>query len=228
MRGMMSSRKRRRRSRRSMRCALVVVAVMCILTSIAISLLRLADRRMIPVALAIAGEHIRARTNAIYQAALEDVVKTRGLVSDDFYIKTTDEEGRLADLSVNTLLVNAVCAELAVRISEGLATDGEDIVEVPLGTLLDIRILANHGTRCRIRVRPMGGVNVDYESSFTSAGINQVNFQIWLKIESSAQVINPLQDGEIRMTRHVPLVNTVFAGQIPTMVFAPNSMGGGS
>jgi len=227
MRGMMSGRRQRHGVRRGARRARAVKWVcMALLFAVAIvtaagALLRLADRRMLPVAVAVAGEHIKARTNAVYQAALEKAVASRSLVSTDFYTKTVDADGRVMDISVNTILVNAICAELAVSISEVLAAEGAEAVDVPLGLLLGVHSLANRGPRCRIRIRPMGGVQVDYESSFTSAGVNQVNFQIWLCIESSVGVVNPLQQAEIKMSRRVPLVNTVFAGQMPAVVMAP-------
>ena len=178
-----------------------------------------AERRLMPVVLAFAGAQIKADTNRVYQEALEAVLASRGVVSEDFYQKTMDEAGRIADLSVNTLLVNTLCAELAVRITDGLMKEHAETVRVPLGLLLGMPMFAHTGPSVGVWIQPMGGAVVDYESEFASAGINQVRFEIWLQIESAVRVVNPLQSGDVQMSRRVMLVHTVFAGEVPGVVF---------
>jgi hypothetical protein len=68
---------------------------------------------------------------------------------------------------------------------------------------------------------PIGAANVEYHTSFTSAGINQINFQVWLTVTAAMQIVNPLQTREAAVERSVPLVNTVFAGEIPEIFFWP-------
>ena len=209
---------RGRKKRRQMyRAALVLVLVACL----AAGCLHLTDKALVPVAYALAEGQLSAKVNAVYQEALEETIAERRLVSSDFYHKTVDENGRIAGLSVNTLLVNSLCAALAAHISQELAAQGFLAVEVPLGAILGVDILANMGPRVRVNLLHAGGATVEYESAFEAAGINQINFRIWLRIASSLRTANPLRDGTLTMTRDVPLVNTVFAGEIPSVYLSP-------
>ena len=241
MKGMMSGRRARRGFRRSadrgrglkmlqLLQPFVTTLVVLGIVTLLFQLLRLADRRMMPMVMAIAEAHMAARTNAAIQAAVAEAIAARGVESADFYTKTVDAEGRLCDLAVNTVLVNAMCAELAVLVAEGLSMGGAEgseglaAVEVPVGMLLGVRTMAHWGPRCRVLVRPVGAVQVEYETSFEAAGVNQVNFQIWLRVEVRGRVVNPLgvypdSAAEVRTVRRVALVNVVFAGEMPGVVW---------
>ena len=206
-----------KKSRRTARAALVLLTLVCL----AVWGFRLADRALMPAALTLASGSLSAVTNRAYQEALEEVVTARGLVSSDFYAKSVDESGRLTDLSVNTLLVNAVCADLAARVSASLSARDALAVQVPLGALFGIDLLANAGPRVTVRLLHAGGAEVTYASAFESAGINRVHFTIWLTITSEIRTANPARGGVLTMTRDVPLVSTVFAGEIPAVYLAP-------
>jgi len=68
----------------------------------------------------------------------------------------------------------------------------------------------------------MGNAQVDYETGFEAVGINQVNFQVWLKVDSVIAVVNPLQRQEITVSRKVSLVNTVITGEVPSVYLSPS------
>jgi len=195
----------------------MVLAALGLLCMLAFLLARYVDARLMPVAAELAAARIQADTNRVYARALAYTITARGLTSEDFYSKRVDAAGRVADLSVNVLLVNEICAALAEGISDGLSAGVLQAAEVPLGALLGVQALANAGPRYRLRVQPVGGVLVDYASSFEAVGINQVKLEIWLTIESAVRIANPLRQEEIKLSRRVPLVHTVFSGEIPAV-----------
>jgi len=120
---------------------------------------------------------------------------------------------------VNTVLVNALCAEIADNISYEFISPNSKTISIPVGTLTGIDLLANVGPSYNVRVLPHGSAEVFYESHFESRGINQVNFQVWLDVAVNMRIINPLMPGEIVVERRVPIVNTVFSGKIPENFF---------
>jgi len=106
---------------------------------------------------------------------------------------------------------------LALDISYELANVTHDPLEilVPTGLFTGIPIFAGLGPDIAIKVIPSGEARVEYETSFSSAGINQINFQVWLVVESTMHIVIPLQEEVITVSRRVPLVNTIFAGVVP-------------
>jgi len=175
------------------------------------------DRRILPLVMEISNIHAAAGINRVIARDLAVALDERGLASEDFYIKTLDGSGNISSLSVNALLVNEICAMLAGGISTALANSAQQEVFVPMGMFTGINAFAAMGPAYKVRVMPVGFASVDYSSSFVSAGINQINFQIWLDITASVRVVIPLNPQTVSISRRVLLVNTVFSGEVPSV-----------
>jgi len=191
-------------------------AALFIIISTSVFLVRL-DMALFPIALQAAEVLARARINEVINEATISAIEGRNLVSEDFYNISIDDDGRLNTLSLNTVLINYLSNEIAVAMSRELAQKDIERIEIPYGALTGIRVLANFGPRYAVYLQPMGDVVVDYSSSFSSVGINQVNFQVWLNINTRMSIINPLQSNDVTLERRVPLVNAVINADIPNV-----------
>lgn len=174
-----------------------------------------ADKKAFPQIYEIAHIKSKNKINTAINFSITEISKEMELKAPDFYFKSFDESGRVCDISVNTILVNEFCALLAERISSRLLHMGNEVVSLPTGSLSGIRYFANLGPDYTVYVTPMGDAFVNYDCSFESVGINQVNFQLWLIVDTSAKVVNPLQSQDINLSRKVALVNTVITGEVP-------------
>jgi len=183
--------------------------------SLMLAIFFMADRNLLPAVVTIANQRTVGLINNIINDSLLNTITAHDLSSEDFFTVSTDENGRISSLSVNTILVNQVAGALAVDISEGMLAEEMMGIDVPIGLFSGIQIFAGLGPTYRVNVVPAGDAIVEYETSFTSAGINQVNFQVWLNVETQMRVVVPLQDVVVTVNRRVPLVNTVFAGEVP-------------
>ena len=173
------------------------------------------DELIMPAVFATYEMRIKNDINAVINTAIEGIMSDWDLQAEDFFTNVTSDDGQITSINVNTVLVNSICGSVAAYISEHLSEIRTDEVRVPAGALLGIEAFANIGPRVRIEIKPVGNVIVDYETTFASVGINQVNFQIWLIVNISVRIVNPPQDSEITLSRKVAIVNTVFSGQVP-------------
>ena len=180
------------------------------------------DKRLMPSVLTVVDMKSKTKINAVINDSVGEIVKELGVSSSDFYERTTDGDGRILSMSVNTLLVNDICSRVAMDVSGKLVTLEKEKISMPLGSLLGIQAFANHGPDYTVTIIPMGNAQVDYETGFEAVGINQVNFQVWLKVDSVIAVVNPLQRQEITVTRKVSLVNTVITGEVPSVYLSPS------
>lgn len=64
-----------------------------------------------------------------------------------------------------------------------------------------------------------GEAEVDYETEFTSAGINQTNYKIWLTVNITISLVNPLYDRKANLSRKIMLADTVIKGDLPSNYF---------
>lgn len=183
---------------------------------------RVADETIIPAVTTIANQRVVTVMNEVINTSLTSIVGGLELTSEDFYNMSLDGAGRLNSLSVDTILVNQVAAQLAVDISTALSSDDPMQVGVPLGLLTGIPIFAGLGPDFNVSIVPAGEARVEYDTSFTSAGINQINFQVWLYVEANMRIVIPLQEATVPVSRRVPLVNTIFAGEVPDGMLLTN------
>jgi sporulation protein YunB len=160
----------------------------------------------------------RSAVNELLADSTRAYVREQGIASEDFY-SLSQSEGMLSSLEVNTLLVNDICAEIADKVSFGLSELGEQELTRPAGTLGGWNFLAGRGPLVGVKIQPRGSVMVDYGSDFVSAGINQINFQIWLDVRAEVNVVSIRRESPIVVERRIPLVNTVFSGDTPDTYF---------
>jgi len=202
-------RKKANRGKKAMLMAIIVVGLGGYLV------FGVVNRTILPAVTTIASQRAVTFINEAINESLIDIIAAFDLTSEDFYSMTQDEVGRLTSLSVDTILVNRVASLLAADISAQLSAEGYMRVGVPIGLFTGIPIFAGLGPDFHVSVIPAGEATVEYETSFASAGINQINFQVWLYVETNMRIAIPLQQDSIPVSRRLPLVNTIFAGEVP-------------
>lgn len=169
-------------------------------------------RFVMPISVKICQKYAITSINNIIQNSMYSASKN--IKSEDFILRS-DNNGRLEYLSVNSIIVNNICAETASTVSQNLNNLTTSKIRLPLGVFTGLPILSRFGPSTTIRLQPIGDATADYETSMTQAGVNQVNFQVWINVHTTVSIVNPLWSKDLEITRKLTLVNTVFNGEIP-------------
>ncbi|MCL2618290.1 MAG: sporulation protein YunB [Defluviitaleaceae bacterium] len=201
----------------------VAVVFAAVVLTLGLGMTRIDDRLM-PIVTAQTNEMARNIMNRAIDASL--VYAGAGLDTSDFVVKTFDADGMVLSLNVNTMLVNLVCNAMAVNMSSILGPPKSERLHIPIGSLLNVDVFGNVGPTIPVSFRYVGGAVVDYETEFRAVGINQVNFRLWVVVDSSIRVVNPLEDKDVMMTRKIALIDTVFSGRVPHMYLNMGQGGG--
>lgn len=167
---------------------------------------------VMPISVKICQKYAITSINNIIQNSLYS--SSKNIKSEDFILRS-DNNGRLEYLSVNSMIVNNICAETASTVSQNLNNLTTSKIRLPLGVFTGLPILSHFGPSTTIRLQPIGDTTADYETSMTQAGVNQVNFQVWINVHTTVSIVNPLWSKDLEITRKLTLVNTVFNGEIP-------------
>jgi sporulation protein YunB len=173
------------------------------------------DRRILPLVLEAAELRIQTEINNVINSVVLEIIIKNQVTAADFILENQITASAKPVLSVNTVLVNEICNAAAQAISARLNNLEPEIASVPIGMVLGLDTLSQIGPRFTFTMAPIGNALVNYESSFTAVGINQVHFSVWLEVESIVRIINPVQSSEIHVTRHVSLVDTIISGTVP-------------
>ena len=140
------------------------------------------------------------------------------------YACAMDANGKVSMVQADTAAMNYLSAQLIAGAQEQLRSADAQTLEVPLGSLLGGQILSQTGPNIVLKVKPIGSVKMDFETTFEQMGINQVRYQVSLMVESDARLLVPFSGEKISVSYRLPISETVIVGDVPdTYVFVPEN-----
>ena len=124
-------------------------------------------------------------------------------------------QGEIISLTTDSGAMNQLRLELVSDVCQAL--DGIEISElkIPLGSLLDSELVWARGPYITARALWVGSVSAEYESDFSSAGVNQTIHQIWLDLSVPVTVLLPGESLAISVQTSICIAETVIVGQVP-------------
>ena len=190
---------------------LVAAAVMC-------AAVRLTECALRPVLAAAARYQVRSQvTAAVEQWAARDL-QERGVDYSDFVSITRNEAGEITALSADMARLNLLRAELSAHLLERLE-DSQLELTIPVGSLLPLEPTWARGPELHLRALALGTASAEFESEFTSAGINQTRHRLWLRLSVPVTVLLPGGGEEVAVDSRLCVAETVIVGQVPQTWF---------
>ena len=132
-----------------------------------------------------------------------------------------DSAGTITALTTNTAAMNQLRAELIGVVLEAL--DGVDVsqIQIPLGSLVDLDLLWGLGPTMKVHAMTVGTVEGEFQSQFSSAGVNQTLHKIDLELAVPLTLMLPGGAVETVCETQIPIAETVIVGQVP-QIFLQN------
>ena len=179
---------------------------------------RVTERALRPVLAAAARYQVRSQvTAAVEQWAARDL-QERGVDYSDFVTITRNEAGEITALSADMARLNLLRAELSAHLLERLE-DSQLELTIPVGSLLPIEPTWARGPELHLRALALGTASAEFESEFTSAGINQTRHRLWLELSVPVTVLLPGGGEELTVDSRLCVAETVIVGQVPKTWF---------
>ena len=190
---------------------LVAAGVMC-------AAVRLTECALRPVLAAAARYQVRSQvTAAVEQWAARDL-QERGVDYSDFVTITRNEAGEITALSADMARLNLLRAELSAHLLERLE-DSRLELTIPVGSLLPLEPTWARGPELHLRALALGTASAEFESEFTSAGLNQTRHRLWLELSVPVTVLLPGGGEELTVDSRLCVAETVIVGQVPQTWF---------
>ena len=177
-------------------------------------LLTLFDRKVMPSVLNISETMMRAEAIKTINTVSVEVFDEEASKKDIVKIER-DKNNKINSISADTILLNKLSSEIAIRCNERLEELGAKGIEVPLGWMTDKSVYYNLGPKITIEMEPLGNIESSYESVFESAGINQTRHKIYLNVKAKIKIIIPMYTKELEVDAQIPLSETIIVGEIP-------------
>ena len=191
--------------------------VLAVLMGAAVLLVSIAvERALAPVLMAMAKREVENRPVEAITGAVQEQLTGRYRPEDVLQVRY--QGGRPVFVQVNTPLIVDVQARVLRAVQARLNTLRGTPVSIPLGAALGSELLAARGPEIGVRMVPLGRVDVDVQSRFESAGINQVRHSVVLLVRTTIGVVIPLYGDTVPVEVSLPLVETVIPGEVPPWV----------
>lgn len=198
---------RRKRGAKGRRLLLIIAAAL----AATLLLLIIMDRALIKPLRALAAETVLKNANdAVNLAVIECGTGDTG----DIAVLETDSSGN-SFLRVDASKLNSRAAEIAVRAQEKLASVGKLGVEIPLGSATGSAVLTGTGSMLRVEFSPTGNVTQSMRSSFTSAGVNQTKYSVYLTLKSEIAFVLAGRSECVEVVHTEILFETIIVGGVP-------------
>lgn len=192
--------------------ALLTLAVALLVAGTVIALL---EAKLRPVVAEIAAAQAQNTMTAVIENAVTADLAARQVGYSDLIVIQRDEGGAITALTTDMARMNLLRSELTAAVLEAL--EGVDVsdVQVPLGSLFDLEPLWAKGPALKAKAMTVGTVRAEFDSQFTSAGVNQTLHRIWLEVDVPMTLLLP--GGEVEASLHTRLcvAETVIVGKVP-------------
>ena len=173
------------------------------------------DMRLSPMVRTAAVRRARSIATYVISETVCSCIEEEGVSYDDLVSLEKNNNGEIAALTTDIVRLNKLKSNIAVQIYDNLSNIDKDKISLPIGTVLDNGILAGKGPKINISIKPVGSVTTDYENVFISAGINQTNHRIMIKINVTFSVIMPFRSISETVETSVCAAETVLVGSVP-------------
>ncbi len=150
---------------------------------------------------------------AMNQAIAE--VMGSSVTYSDLMRVTSDQQGRVAMIEANAMLMNDISSQAALAAQRNLDALADQGVRLPLGAALGVSLLSCSGPSIRVRVIPVGAVSTRFVTSFESAGINQTRHEISLEASVVMRIVIPTGAGSVSVSTYVPVAESIIVGSVP-------------
>ncbi len=190
--------------------------------SLSLFLFNVLQQRLVPIIENLSTTHGKSIINTSINTTISNMVADDNLTQSSFYTINTDKSNNVTSIEINTFLINSVCGILSENVRDTLEHESNKSLIIPFSSMINAPLINNFGPNIPINMLPIGNVDTNYETSFSDAGINQTTFEIWINLEVTMQVINPINTIRIDIDKRVPLVTTIINGDVPSYLGIEN------
>lgn len=198
-------------------CLTVILAL-----SLAVAVIVAIEMRIRPLAEEIAKSQVQNTMTALVEKTVMDELGRRELGYKDFVTIQRDESGAITALTTDMAEMNRLRADLMSQVLKALETVDVSAIDIPLGSLLDVDFLWAKGPSFRLYAMSVGTVSAEYESEFTSAGINQTLHRIWMEVSIPIRLMLPGGSLDTAADTRLCVAETVIVGTVPSAYFSGN------
>lgn len=134
---------------------------------------------------------------------------------DSLITVTHGSDGAVTGISANAQNVNLLARTTATLSMANLSARSKNGIKVPVGAFTGIEFLAGFGPKVTFKIISVSRVSCEFDSAFSSAGVNQTRHSVYMDVEATVTVVMPSGSKEISSVTEVLVAESVIVGEVP-------------
>ena len=176
-----------------------------------------------PLIVSTAKQSIFSLSTSAVSDAVYEVLSTENLTYDDLVTISYDSDGNVKLINLETIKMNLIARQFYKVAQVYLDEMGKNGVGISVGAFTGLPFLAGLGPKINIKLENIGAMTSTFESVFTSAGINQTNHAIYIRLYASVNLLLPAYRGAVDSVTEMLVAESVIVGKVPEVYLGQNS-----
>lgn len=197
-----------------------------VLISITLFLFIFIDRQLAPLIKTAAVKRARSVATYVISETVLDILDNENVSYDSIISFEKDIDGKIVAVKTNSVLLNRLKSEISQKVCERIDSVDSDVLSFSAGSLFGSVLLSGKGPDIKVKVTPVGAVTSDFINEFKSAGINQTNHRILVKINVSFSVLFPFSSSSESVETTICAAETLIIGEVPSAYTNVQNLGG--
>ena len=166
----------------------------------------------------------KARYIALDATNKSVIENMEGIKYEDLVIVERDENNKIMSLSANSIALNKLSTKISMDIKERISGIDQTEVNIPLTSILEVKLLSGIGPRLKFNLMPSGNVTAVFKSEFEEAGINQIRNRIYIEVTTKVRFLAPIAIETQEYVNQINVVETILVGDIPATYYSISGM----
>ncbi len=194
-----------------------IFKIICIFIAMLIGIL-LTDAKLRPAIYDLAALQAQASASRTINSAVEKILSTGAVSYSDIVEISRNESGSITGITTDIVKMNLFKSQVTNAVDNAFLQSETVTVTVPLGSATGVTFLLGWGPDIDVKIRLSSSTESDFSNVFESAGINQTQHSVMLKLES--QVVLTMSGR--RITKNIStsfcVAQTVIVGTVPDVM----------
>lgn len=130
-----------------------------------------------------------------------------------------DTDGKIVAVNANISTMNKLNNAISGSISRELSNIEKIYVDLPLGSFISNNFFSALGPKIPVEIIPLENITSEYQTEFTSTGINQTRHRIFITVTCNVGILSSLVKTDQEIKIQIPIVETIIVGNVPTTYF---------
>jgi len=135
-----------------------------------------------------------------------------------------NSDGSVSALKTNTFEMNKLRMKISDKIIEELDKIDTQYIKIPIGSMMGNELLAGMGPDIKLKIRPLGLLEVEFYDNFEDCGINQSRHTIYIVASVDISVVTQQFTTKNRISAKIPVAETVIVGNVPKYLGTSSSL----